>query len=164
MAAENVSPDDALETTAQPAKSGPMMVSVRWLIGVVLSLFAVNAAATGMVWMSLSGDESKLLREVELGGFTYVGDPTETAYERIEFQLAVSLLPEVQEPAKALLKLHCRKVEQAVEELLRKSRDADFEDPELTDLKRRIQETVNHAINRRVIDEVLITDLQTPPR
>ena len=48
---------------------------------------------------------------------------------------------------------------QDVEELLRRAHGTDFADPALTELKRQLQETVNHSLELRAIDEVIVTGL-----
>jgi hypothetical protein len=52
------------------------------------------------------------------------------------------------------------RVQQAVEELIRRAHGGDFDDPLLAGLKQQLQEEINEALGIRVIDDVIITDLK----
>ena len=51
------------------------------------------------------------------------------------------------------------RVRQDIEQLLRRARDADFSEPSLAGLKRRIQEQVNETVRMRVVADVIFTEL-----
>ena len=61
--------------------------------------------------------------------------------------------------ARILLKSPALKIEQEIEQLLRRAKQADFEDPILAELKRQVQEIINGILGARVIEEILITAL-----
>ena len=72
----------------------------------------------------------------------------------------IALLEQVEVAARRELSAKRFRVQQAVEELTRRAHGGDFEDPLLTELKRRLQERVNEALGIRVIADVIITDLK----
>jgi flagellar basal body-associated protein FliL len=76
-----------------------------------------------------------------------------------EFQLHIGLLPEVDRDARARLSARRFKVQQSIEELLRRAHSADFEDPSLSELKRQFQEQINTSLGIRAVSEIIITDL-----
>ncbi len=79
---------------------------------------------------------------------------------KADFSLHLALLEPVDPKAGQRLAARKYHIQQDVEELLRKAHSGDFEDPNLTDLKRQLQEQINQAIGLRAISEVIITDLR----
>jgi len=69
------------------------------------------------------------------------------------------LLDDMQHIGKIRLDDRKFKVQQEVEQLLREAAAGDFDDPKLAELKRQLQETINQVAGKRVIKEVIITDL-----
>lgn len=101
-----------------------------------------------------------LSREVSLGDFSYfprAGVASST--ERAEFSLHISLLPKTDQLGRYLLSSHEFKVQQNIEELLRRANGGDFDDPTLNELKRQLQATINETLGEHVIEDVIITDL-----
>lgn len=103
--------------------------------------------------------EDKTGMEVTLGGFAYHGDGSTARVTGAEFDLHISLLKELDAEARKSLERNRYKIEQDIEELLRRAHGADFEDPILTELKREIQETINSSLEVRAVSDVIITDL-----
>ena len=98
--------------------------------------------------------------EIALGSFRYRADPGNSSdLATVEFDLHISLLTGGERAGRLLFQRHRFKVQQSVEELLRNAGDHDFLDPQLTELKRRLQETINITLDERVISEVIITGL-----
>lgn len=98
--------------------------------------------------------------EVSLGQFRFEAGHTDGGgVARADFALHLSLLGGVDRPARRALVAHQYRVQEAVEQLLRSAHGADFEDPALDSLKRRLQERINETIGLRVISEVIVTDL-----
>jgi hypothetical protein len=77
-----------------------------------------------------------------------------------EFELHISLLQSVEDRARELMILREQKLRQSIEELIRQARDREFADPQLVELRRRLQEQINHTLGIKAVDEVLITELR----
>ena len=98
--------------------------------------------------------------EVSLGQFCFVAEPDEGGQVgRAEFRLHIALLSQVEAAARRELAAKRLRVQQAVEELVRRAHGGDFDDPLLAELKQELQEQINETLGIRVIDDVIITDL-----
>jgi flagellar basal body-associated protein FliL len=98
--------------------------------------------------------------EVSLGEFRFEAESTEIGrITGAEFSLYIALLEHVDRAARDRLDAHRFRVQQGIEELLRQAHSGDFDDPNLGDLKRRLQEQVNETLGMRAIADVIITDL-----
>ena len=99
-------------------------------------------------------------QEATLGQFHYVVRGLgEVGIQGATFELSIALLDDMAPLGRARLGARKRKVQQNVEELLRRARPGDFDDPALAGLKRHLQTQINDALGVRAISEVLITDL-----
>jgi len=152
---EQTEPD---QTEKKPKKR--RLFTVKGLVFVALAVILVPCAGLLVRGSRLAGGDSQAGQEVSLGRFHYVGDNSpDSRVARAQFNLHIGLLTEVDRAGRARLKMHRYKVQQDVEELLRQAHGGDFEDPTLTELKRQIQETINLTLGKRVIADVIITDL-----
>jgi len=98
--------------------------------------------------------------EVTLGSFQYVDFRAgETHTPLVAFQLHIEFLPDADSKGRAQLARRRFKVRQGIEQLLRQVRADQFDDPMLADLKNQIHESINRSLGLRVVDEVMITDL-----
>ena len=116
--------------------------------------YAAIAASSGTEMASVSP-------EVSLGAFWYETS-SDAASEQIraDFKLHLQLLEQVDGPARERLNARRFKVQQDIEELLRRAPNGDFEDPSLTELKRQIQVQINQTLGMRgAIEEVIVTGL-----
>ncbi len=99
--------------------------------------------------------------EVGLGAFRFEAGKGEVGrITGAEFSLHIALLDQVDRAARRRLEDHRVRVQQDVEELLRRAHGGDFEDPSLRELKRQLQERINETLGMRVISDVMITDLK----
>ena len=99
--------------------------------------------------------------EVSLGTFRFEADKAEIGeITNAEFCLHIALLEHVDQAARRRLKAHKFRVQQDIEELLRQAHGGDFDDPNLGELKRQLQEQVNQTLGMRAIADVIITDLK----
>ncbi len=133
----------------------------KWLL--VLLAVSVLGHGVGFAYSRLTARSPARDRspEVSLGVFRFEPDPGEKGrIAGAEFSLHISLLSQVEKTARQQLPAKRRRVQQAVEELIRRAHSGDFEDPVLSDLKRRLQEQINAALGMRVIADVIITDLK----
>lgn len=121
----------------------------------------VHALGFGFYWTYYPNPRwTKLGREESLGSFEFKNPLTDgVVIKRAEFNVHVSLLEGMEMKARILLKSRALKIEQEIEQLLRRAKQADFEDPILAELKRQVQEIINGILGARVIEEILITDL-----
>jgi flagellar basal body-associated protein FliL len=100
--------------------------------------------------------------EVSLGEFKFCADPAEHGpVVTARFALHVSLASQSDRVGRERLTARKFRVQQDVEELLRRAHGADFDDPSLRELKRQIQEQINETLGLRAVADVIITDLLT---
>lgn len=99
--------------------------------------------------------------EVALGAFHFEADKSEGGHAtRADFSLYVTLVEPGERAARQRLAEHKFRVQQAVEELLRKAHGGDFDDPSLQDLKRQLHEQINQTVGMRAISDVILTDVK----
>ncbi len=99
--------------------------------------------------------------EVTLGRFTFAAERgVDSPVQRAQFDLHIALIEELQPAARKLLAERRLRVQQDIEELLRRARGGDFDDPSLRELKRQLQEQVNTTLGLRAVGSVIITDLE----
>jgi len=99
--------------------------------------------------------------EMPLGDFRFLAaEPRPGQVAEASFALHLALLDEVSSLAQQRLASRAFRVEQGVEELLRRAHGSDFDDPVLAELKRQIQEQINRTVELRAIADVIITDLE----
>ncbi len=102
--------------------------------------------------------------EVSLGEFQFEADRGETGrIAAAEFSLHIALLDHVDKAARKRLFARKFRLQQGIEELLRQAHGSDFDDPNLGDLKRQLQEQINETLGIRAIADVIITDLKLEP-
>ena len=136
-------------------------LSVKWLIALVAVSIGLHFVGYGYYKRTIFELSEPGAPEISLGHFRFEQRNGEDQPIRgARFQVHVSLLGEVDGPARGRLAARRFKVQQGVEELLRQAHSADFEDPNLSELKRLLQERVNEAIGLRAVSEVIITDLE----
>jgi flagellar basal body-associated protein FliL len=135
------------------------MKRIAALVGCGVLLPALSYAAIAASKASVHA--APLSPEISLGAFWYE-TTTAASREKIraEFKLHLQLLEQIDGAARERLDARKFKVQQNIEELLRRAHNADFEDPSLTELKRQIQTQVNETLGMRgAIEEVIVTDL-----
>ncbi len=149
--------EDSQEQTDEKSPRFPLR---RWIVIGTIGLLVVNGIAGVYFGLRHLGRKSDPGSEVSLGEFQFIRKSTDDSpIAQAEFNLHISLLSELGPTAQALLRRHKFRVQQDVEQLLRQANPDDFEDPKLTELKRQLQETINRTLEKRVIAEVIITDL-----
>ena len=99
--------------------------------------------------------------EIDLGEYYFSANSGEDGpTDGAEFRLHIALLEQVAGPARQRLQQRQYRVQQDVEQLLRRAHGGDFEDPILGELKRQLQEQINDTLGMRAIADVIITDLK----
>lgn len=142
-------------------------VSRKWLA--ILLGVSVLGHGVGFALYNLRagrGPQEPPPREIALGDYRFVpAQPEGNPVSGAEFSLHVALLDDVGPVARRLLAQRKYRIQQGVEELLRKAHGGDFRDPALAELKRELQEQINAALGMRAIAEVIVTDLdiRRPP-
>ena len=137
----------------------------KWIAIVLVASIVIHGL--GFVCYRLLGKASPVSPspEVSLGGFQFEADGGEFGgLARAEFSLHIALLEHVEQEARRRLQDRRFRVQQDVEELLRRAHRGDFDDPGLGELKRQLQEQVNETLGMRAIADVIITDLRLKPR
>jgi hypothetical protein len=125
--------------------------------------FAVHGLLL-MCWPAAVRSQTESPTEIELGEFHFLNNEKNARLAKAQFQLHVSLLRGTEKAGGRRLAEKKFLVQQGVEELLRQSHAADFDDPTLSELKRQIQEKVNEAVEMRTVEAVIITRLETQDR
>lgn len=179
MAAEQPRPNKAEEApeTAQPAANAAAkgrwrrLLAKRW--PAILVVVALVMPMVGFLCFRPRVQPKVVVppAEVALGMFDFAGGKApDCCIAGAQFTLAVTLLSQVDEPAREALASRRLRVQQGVEQLLRNAHSGDFDDPELVELKRRMREQIDQSLGMRAISEIIITDLKvkysdrgTPP-
>ncbi len=98
--------------------------------------------------------------EVRIGEFRFLADSSHRSpIVAATFSLHLALIPEAEALAREKLASHKYRVQQGVEQLLRRARGTDFEDPSLGDLRRQLQEQINETLGIRAVADCIVTDL-----
>ncbi|MBX3414124.1 MAG: hypothetical protein KF708_15660 [Pirellulales bacterium] len=134
-------------------------IGVLGIVSLVLVLTTLQFAL--LAYLQQHRTAARLEPEFSLGTFRYeevtgASDPIRAA----QFELHIDLLPEVDREARLRLTARRFKVQQGIEELLRRARGREFEDPALAELKRMLKEQINASLGLRSIGEIIITDLK----
>jgi flagellar basal body-associated protein FliL len=167
--AEAPKPDKTTEQSeAAPQKQTPgktawwrRLLTRRWLA--ILLLASILVHGIGFAYFQLTNRRPPAVTspEVGLGTFRFEADDKEASrITNAEFSLHIALLEHVDGAARQRLDAYRFRVQQDVEELLRRAHGGDFDDPGLGELKRQLQERINETLGMRVIAEVIITDLK----
>jgi flagellar basal body-associated protein FliL len=75
------------------------------------------------------------------------------------FALHVAFTPQTEQAARERLNTRKYRLQQDIEELLRRAQSVDFEDPRLREIKRQIHEQINETLGMRAVADVIITGL-----
>lgn len=135
-------------------------VSLAVLLGISLVMQGV-----GFWYFSSKSTSSEPTGEVKLGQFHFQeAEPSTASIESAEFTLHLDFLEALDKKARNRLEDRRFRVKQDVEELMRLAKGADFEPTAIDQLKRTLQERINASLEMRVVDEVIITDLQIDRR
>jgi flagellar basal body-associated protein FliL len=156
------SPEKEPPKAAPAAKRGKLWSKLanRRTLGAVLAV-SVIAHGVGFIYYNKLRQIIVQSPEVGLGEFGFESADTRlSAVMQASFSLHVSLLTDIEPKARARLYARRFRVQQDIEQLLRKSQGGDFEDHELAELKRQIQEQINTTLDMRAIEQVIITDLE----
>jgi len=146
----------------KPAGFVGRLFTRKWLL--ILLGLSVVGHVIGLTYSQLGASQADAGRggpEVSLGQFCFVAEPDEASrVRRAEFLLHIALLRQVEAAARRELAAKRLRVQQAVEELVRRAHGGDFDDPLLAELKQELQEQINETLGIRVIDDVIITELK----
>jgi flagellar basal body-associated protein FliL len=167
--AEAPKPDkttEQTEATAQKPTPGKAagwrrLLGRKWLA--ILVLASLVAHGIGFAYFRLTARRSPAVTspEVSLGAYQFeAGDKQSSRITQAEFSLHIALLDHVDREARQRLDACRFRVQQNVEELLRRAHGGDFDDPSLGELKRQLQERINETLGMRAIAEVIVTDLK----
>lgn len=156
-------PEAAEATSRSPGKAGGLrqFFFLKWLAVVLLVSVAVHGAGFAYYRLREQPAVVPLNPEVSLGAFHFEADAAEGGRTaKADFSLHVALIEPVEQTARQRLEAKKYRVQQEVEELVRKAHSGDFDDPGLRDLKRQLLEQVNQTLGMRAVSEIMITDLK----
>ncbi|HUT94246.1 MAG TPA: hypothetical protein VMY37_32605 [Thermoguttaceae bacterium] len=171
--AEQARPDQAAAeeaTEKQPVGQKPVglfgrLLTRKWLL--ILLALSVVGHVIGLTYSQLRATRPAggFGPEVSLGVFRFVAEPEEGGgIVSAEFRLHIALLSQVEARARQEISGKRLRVQQSVEELVRRAHGGDFDDPLLAGLKQQLQEQINETLGIRVIDDVIITELKLERR
>jgi len=159
---------DAAEEQTKGAGKKPLLrrllsaKSLAILLGVSLIIHGMGFAY--YKWSSKASADS-VGSEVALGTFRFEADKSEDGrIAAAEFSVYIALLDKVDQGVRPRLGAYRFRIQQDIEELLRQAHSGDFDDPNLGELKRQLQEQVNETIGVRAISDVIITNLEVEHR
>jgi len=137
-------------------------VSKRWL-AVLLGISLLGHGIGFAVYSLRRGRAEPEVphKEISLGEYQFAPEQREgSPVLGAGFSLHIALLEDFDRLARRLLAQRKYRVQQGIEELLRKAHGGDFRDPGLAQLKQQLQERVNEILGVRAISDVIITDLE----
>ena len=128
----------------------------------VLVVLTVIINIAGLVFQSVANSAKTAARdEHNLGTYHFLADPSEKGLiTAAEFNLHIAILDDIEKEARRRLDAKKFRVQQDIEELLRKAHGGDFDDPSLGELKRRLQARINETLGMMAIADVIVTDLK----
>jgi len=149
------------DTSAQSSASAKgITLSRRWIVILVLVWLVVNGAGVTYYQCRSRPAAAAANGEVELGSYRFLAAGEEHHRLRsASFELHASLATATEKVARERLAARKFRVQQDIEELLRRAHPADFDDPGLRELKRQLLEQVNESIGVQALSEVIITNL-----
>jgi hypothetical protein len=168
---EDVIPQSEPESDGQPDHAKSKRVKVagfvarllsKQLLGALLAISVVgHAIGYSHHWLTMKSVRGPVGPEVSLGRFRFEANSLDQGpVTEADFALHVSLLSPVDPLARKRLATFKHRVQQGVEQLLREAHGADFDDPTLGELKRRLQEEINRTIGLRAVADVIVTELR----
>lgn len=135
------------------------LFNVKVVIALVAVTLLVNVAF--LAFCSLGSDKTVDKTEHDLGTYDFSADPSEKGnISSAEFNLHISVLEGLEKETRRRLDAKKFRVQQDIEELLRRAHGGDFDDPNLGELKRRLQARINETLGMKAIADVIITDLK----
>jgi len=128
----------------------------------VLVVLTVIINVTGLAFQSVANNAKTIASdEHDLGTYHFLADPSEKGLiTAAEFNLHIAILDDIEKEARRRLDAKKFRVQQDIEELLRKAHGGDFDDPSLGELKRRLQARINETLGMMAIADVIVTDLK----
>jgi flagellar basal body-associated protein FliL len=158
-------PETEKAKTPAKAASWRRLLTRKWIAILIVASIAIHGigfACSRLAGKSASATSSP---EVSLGVFRFeAGEKEAGRISNAEFSLHIALLDHVDQAARQQLETRRFRVQQDVEELLRRAHSGDFDDPKLGELKRQLQEQINESLGIRAIADVIITDLELDHR
>lgn len=150
------------ESAAAPPAKTPWSAMLRRNGLIALLTLSVTANALGFAYLKLRNHASEAppSPEVALGTFQFHADGAEHgAIKGAKFSLHLAFAPLMDKGGRDRLAARKHRVQQDVEELLRRAHGADFDDPRLRELKRQIQQQINETLGMQAVADVIVTEL-----
>lgn len=147
--------------TSSRLASWRRFLTAKWIAIVIVASIVIHGI--GFAYFRLAGNSRPATSspEVSLGVYRFKADQNEVGrIASAEFSLHIALLEQVDRVARRRLEAYRFRVQQDVEELLRRAHSGDFDDANLGELKRQLQEQINETLGMRAIADVIITDLK----
>jgi flagellar basal body-associated protein FliL len=145
--------------TDSKIKFGNRLLNSKVVAVLVVSTLILNAA--GFAYHSMGGKKTTDEAEHNLGTYHFLANTNEKGnVSAARFNLHIAILAGLEKEARRLLAEKKHRVQQNVEELLRKAHSGDFEDPCLGELKRRLQARINETLGMKAVGDVIVTDLK----
>jgi hypothetical protein len=137
------------------------LFSSRWLIAAVAISFLLETAIIYWFRMRSPQEAAIVVEEIPLGSFDFSrsGDRDKPVY-RGQFDLFVRLSDRLESSDRQQFMREQPRLQQAVEDTLRRLRLADFTDLRLSRLKSRVQERLNDELGFDAVTEVLVSNFK----
>ena len=166
--AEETRPDargeqpDSGATNSPTAKKKPLLKRL-WTLKCLAILLGMTVVMQGAAFLGYQLRDRAATRpgsEISLGEFRFEADGEALGrIDAADFALHIALLERVDRAARDRLDDRKYRLQQDIEQLLRRAHGGDFDDPALTELKRQLQEQINDTLGLRAIADVIVTDL-----
>lgn len=137
------------------------MATVHWIVLLIVVSVIIHGIGFVCYRLGARGNGAAAEAEIPLGEFQYRAAPGEhSPLADATFDLYITLLDAPNLKAREQLAARRHRVEQDIEQLLRRAHAGDFDDPNVAELKRQIQEQVNESLGMRVVADVIVTNLK----
>ena len=137
------------------------MATVHWIVLLIVLSVIVHGIGFVCYRIGARGKGAVGEPEISLGEFQYRAAPGEhSPLTDATFDLYITLLDAPNLKAREQLAARRYRVEQDIEQLLRRAHAGDFDDPNVAELKRQIQEQINESLGMRVVADVIVTNLK----
>ncbi len=150
---------DSRETAAISSRWSRLF-AWRWLIAAVTISLLLEAAVIYWFRVRTPDDAPMITGEVALGSFEFTRSGGDNQIYRGQFDLFVRLADRLDASQQQQFVREEQRLQQAVEETVRRLRLADFTELRLTRLKDRVQDRLNDELGFNGVEEVLIANFK----
>jgi hypothetical protein len=145
---------------ASLGSAGSRLVTWRRLVAGLAILLLIDAAVIYWLRMRTRDETPVIAGEIAFGSFEFTRSSGENRVYRGQFDLFIRLSDRLDAREQKQFVREQARLQQAVEETIRRLRLADFTDLRLTRLKNRVQDCLNDELDFEAVEEVLVANFK----